>query len=188
VIAPSIVTIPQATLLGLLVGVASLVPAIGIKLVTWPLGFYLVARSLLLDPATVWFPATFFVVSFVVVDYVPDQLLRPYVSGRSLHVGAVMLAYLFGPILFGWYGIFLGPFLLAVVYEFGLVVVPWLTHTEAEPVAPTDAAPVPTERDETGDQPPHPPDADAPPEQSDAGVPPPDVEAEASEDSLDDRS
>ena len=132
-IAPEVVTIPQPALVGVMVGVASLVPAVGIKLVTWPLGFYLLARAALLDPRTLWFPALFFAVSFVVVDYIPDQLLRPYVSGRSLHVGAVMLAYLFGPILFGWYGIFLGPFLLAVLYEFGLVVLPWLTHTEAEP-------------------------------------------------------
>ena len=144
-IAPEVVTIPQATLVGVLVGVASLVPAIGIKLVTWPLGFYLLARSALLDPTTLWFPALFFVVSFVVVDYIPDQLLRPYVSGRGLNVGAVMLAYLFGPILFGWYGIFLGPFLLAVVYDFGLVVVPWLTHSETEPPSTSDEEAEPDE-------------------------------------------
>ena len=156
--APEVVTIPQATLVGVLVGVASLVPAIGIKLVTWPLGFYLLARSALLDPTTIWFPALFFVVSFVVVDYIPDQLLRPYVSGRGLNVGAVMLAYLFGPILFGWYGIFLGPFLLAVVYDFGLVVVPWLTHSEEEPppvpevgTEPVSPEPPPDETEEPAD-------------------------------------
>jgi predicted PurR-regulated permease PerM len=129
-IAPTVVRIPEPTLVGILVGVSSLVPAIGIKLVTWPLGFYLLARAALLDPPSVWFPGVFFLVSFVVVDYIPDQLLRPYVSGRGLHVGAVMLAYLFGPLLFGWYGIFLGPLLLAVVFEFGRVVVPWLTGPE----------------------------------------------------------
>ncbi|HKJ60128.1 MAG TPA: AI-2E family transporter [Halobacteriales archaeon] len=144
-IAPDVVTIPQATLVGVLVGVASLVPAIGIKLVTWPLGFYLLARAALLEPEAIWFPVVFFVVSFVVVDYIPDQLLRPYVSGRGLNVGAVMLAYLFGPILFGWYGIFLGPFLLAVVYDFGLVVVPWLTHSETEPPSIPDEEAEPDE-------------------------------------------
>jgi len=75
------------------------------------------------------FPVAFLVVSFVVVDYVPDQLLRPYVSGRTLHVGAVMLAYTLGPFLFGWYGIFLGPFVLVVLYEFARIVVPWLFGT-----------------------------------------------------------
>jgi predicted PurR-regulated permease PerM len=134
-IAPPVVTIPQATLVGLLVGVASLVPAVGIKLVTWPLGFYLVGRSLYLDPETIWFPAVFFLVSLIIVDAIPDQLLRPYVSGRRLHIGAVMLAYLFGPLLFGWYGLFLGPFLLVVVWQFGQVVLPWLTGAEASPAA-----------------------------------------------------
>ena len=131
--APPVVRIPQPALVGLLVGAASLVPAIGIKLVTWPLGAYLLLRSAVLDPETLWFPAVFFLVSFVVVDYIPDQLLRPYVSGRTLHVGAVMLAYLFGPILFGWYGIFLGPFLLVLLFEFGRIVLPWLVDADAEP-------------------------------------------------------
>jgi len=128
--APAVVRIPQPVLVGLLVGVASLVPFIGIKLVTWPLGGYLLVRSAVLAPNTLWFPVLFFVLSFVVVDYIPDQLLRPYVSGRTLHVGVVMLAYLFGPILFGWYGIFLGPFLLVLLFEFGRIVVPWLVDPE----------------------------------------------------------
>jgi predicted PurR-regulated permease PerM len=166
-VAPPVVAIPQSTLLGLLVGVASLVPAVGIKLVTWPLGFYLLARSLLLAPQTLWFPAVFFVVSFVVVDYIPDQLLRPYVSGRGLHVGAVMLAYLFGPILFGWYGIFLGPFLLAVLFEFGRVVVPWLTNRRSDPAPPLDAAmELPVEDGRTDPTPP--PSGFVRPEQADA--------------------
>lgn len=135
--APGVVAIPQPALLGLLVGAASLVPAVGIKLVTVPIGAYLLGRSAILDPSTLWFPLVFFVVSFVVVDYIPDQLLRPYVSGRNLHVGAVMLAYLFGPLLFGWYGIFLGPLLLVVVFEFAQVVLPWLLAPEDAAVATT---------------------------------------------------
>ena len=131
-IAPSVVTIPQAAFVGVLVGVASLVPVVGIKLVTWPIGAFLIARSLLIDPNTIWFPVLFFIVSFVVVDYIPDQLLRPYVSGRGIHVGVIMLAYLFGPLLFGWYGIFMGPFLVVLVFEFGRIVVPWLVSPEEE--------------------------------------------------------
>ena len=130
--APEIVRIPQPALLGLLVGAASLVPAVGIKLITVPIGAYLLGRAALLDPGTIWFPLVFFLVSFVVVDYIPDQLLRPYVSGRNLHVGAVMLAYLFGPLLFGWYGIFLGPLLLVLVFEFAQVILPWLMDPDAQ--------------------------------------------------------
>ncbi|EJN57613.1 AI-2E family transporter [Halogranum rubrum] len=124
--APPVSRIPEAAFLGMLVGVASLVPVVGIKLVTWPVGAYLLGRALWLAPEAVWFPVVFLVVSFVIVDYIPDQLLRPYVSGRTLHVGAVMLAYTLGPLLFGWYGIFLAPLLFVVIFEFGRIVFPWL--------------------------------------------------------------
>jgi predicted PurR-regulated permease PerM len=129
-VAPPGVGIPEAALVGLLVGAASLVPVIGIKLVWVPVSVFLFATSLLADPQTAWFPVLFAVVSIVVVDYIPDQLLRPYVSGRSLHVGAVMIAYTLGPLLFGWYGIFLGPLVLVVVFEFGRIVFPWLVDPE----------------------------------------------------------
>jgi predicted PurR-regulated permease PerM len=139
-VAPEIVRIPQPALVGMLVGAASLVPAVGIKLVTWPIGAYLLAVAALSEPETVWFPAVFLLVSFVVVDYIPDQLLRPYVSGRTLHVGAVMLAYLFGPLLFGWIGIFLGPLMLVLVFEFGRIVVPWLFGEGSVPESPEPPA------------------------------------------------
>ncbi|MEF8853936.1 MAG: AI-2E family transporter, partial [Haloarculaceae archaeon] len=61
-----------------------------------------------------------------VVDAIPDFALRPYVSGRSLHVGSVMIAYIAGPLLFGWPGIFLGPMLLVVVFQFVHIVLPEL--------------------------------------------------------------
>ncbi|MFB6137092.1 MAG: AI-2E family transporter [Halobacteriaceae archaeon] len=123
--APPGVRIPYPTLLGLLTGVASLVPVIGMKLVYFPMTayiFYLVRT----DVQLLWFPVTFAVVSFVVVDVIPDLVLRPYVSGRGLHLGMVMLAYIFGPLLWGWYGIFLGPMLLVLVVHFTRLVLPEL--------------------------------------------------------------
>ncbi|WP_254270979.1 AI-2E family transporter [Haloarcula marina] len=126
--APATTRIPEAAFLGLLVGAASLVPVVGIKLVTWPVGAYLLGRALWFDPETLWFPVVFFGVSIVIVDYIPDQLLRPYVSGRTLHVGAVMLAYTVGPLLFGWFGIFLAPLLFVATFEFGRILVPWLLN------------------------------------------------------------
>jgi predicted PurR-regulated permease PerM len=102
------------------------------KLVWVPIALLLIVDSLVTDPSTVWFPLLFAAVSTVVIDYIPDQLLRPYVSGRSLHVGAIMLAYIVGPLLFGWYGLFLGPLVLVVIWEFARIVVPWLAHPERE--------------------------------------------------------
>ncbi|WP_277552709.1 AI-2E family transporter [Halobaculum limi] len=133
-VAPTTTVIPQAAFLGLLVGAASLVPVIGIKIVTWPVGGYLLVRAAWFDPQAVWFPILFLAVSFVVVDYIPDQLLRPYVSGRTLHVGSVMLAYTLGPLLFGWYGIFLAPLLFVLLFEFGRILFPWLLDPEANVV------------------------------------------------------
>ena len=129
-VAPPRIAIPAAGLVGLFAGVASLVPVVGMKLVYVPVTAYLGVTSYLADPNTLWFTATFFAVSFVVVDTIPDLVLRPYVSGRHLHVGAVMIAYTLGPLLFGWYGIFLGPIILVLVVNFARHVLPVLIARE----------------------------------------------------------
>jgi predicted PurR-regulated permease PerM len=120
------VTVPAAGLVGLLAGVASIIPVVGMKLVYVPVAIYMAAVTLLVDPQLLWFVVAFAAVSFVVVDTIPDLVLRPYVSGRSLHVGSVMIAYTFGPLLFGWYGIFLMPMLLVLVFHFARIVLPEL--------------------------------------------------------------
>ncbi|MFB6153851.1 MAG: AI-2E family transporter [Halodesulfurarchaeum sp.] len=124
-ISPAGVGIPYPTLLGLLTGIASLVPVVGIKLVYVPLAGYL-GYQVLNHTSLLWFPVLFVVVSFVIVDVIPDLVLRPYVSGRNLHLGMVMLAYIFGPLLFGWYGLFLGPMLLVLLVHFAALVLPEL--------------------------------------------------------------
>jgi len=126
VVAPPGVTIPYPTLLGLLTGVASLVPVVGIKLVYVPVAAYLTYAAAVVDSRLLWFPVAFVAISFVIVDVIPDLVLRPYVSGRGLHLGMVMFAYIFGPLLFGWYGIFLGPMLLVFVVHFTRLVLPEL--------------------------------------------------------------
>ena len=140
VFSPVGIAIPYPTLLGLLAGVASLIPIVGMKLVYFPATAYLAAVALLADdPGILWFPAAFFILSFVVVDSIPDLVLRPYVSGRSLHVGMVMFAYILGPLMFGWYGIFLGPMLLVLIVHFTRTVLPELIA--GEPVRPVAVDP-----------------------------------------------
>ncbi|GGI98608.1 AI-2E family transporter [Halobellus salinus] len=129
-VAPPRIAVPAAGLVGLFAGVASLIPVVGMKLVYVPVTAYLGIVSYLADPNTLWFTATFFAMSFVVVDTIPDLVLRPYVSGRNLHVGAVMIAYTLGPLLFGWYGIFLGPIILVLVVNFARHVLPVLIARE----------------------------------------------------------
>ncbi|WP_435346963.1 AI-2E family transporter [Haloarchaeobius sp. HRN-SO-5] len=129
--APPGMGIPYAVLVGLLAGAASLIPVVGMKLVYFPVGGVLFYRAFTSDQSgLLWFPVVFVVVSFVIVDVIPDLVLRPYVSGRNLHVGSVMFAYIFGPLLFGWYGIFLGPMLLVLSVHFARLVLPELLHSE----------------------------------------------------------
>lgn len=140
-VAPASVRIPAAALVGMLAGVASLIPVVGMKLVYVPVALYMTAIAVL-GGATgeLWFVVVFAAVSFVVVDTIPDLVLRPYVSGRSLHVGAVMLAYTLGPLLFGWYGIFLMPMVLVLAVHFARLVLPELVR--GRPIQPYMVDPV----------------------------------------------
>ncbi|MEF8855868.1 MAG: AI-2E family transporter [Haloplanus sp.] len=132
--APPGLSIPAAPLVGLLAGVASLIPIVGMKLVYVPVALYLAGVGILVDPTGLWFVVVFALVSFVIVDTIPDLVLRPYISGRSLHVGSLMIAYTFGPLLFGWYGIFLAPMLLVLIIHFARLVLPELL--DGEPLHP----------------------------------------------------
>jgi predicted PurR-regulated permease PerM len=125
-VAPAGLGVPVPALVGALAGVASLIPVVGMKLVYVPVALYLAAVSAVAGFTGAWFVVVFAGVSLVVVDTIPDLVLRPYVSGRNLHVGAVMVAYTLGPLLFGWYGIFLLPILLVLVVHFARVVLPEL--------------------------------------------------------------
>ena len=150
--APSGVAIPAAALVGLLAGVASLIPVVGMKLVYVPVGGYMAVQSLT-DAGTesLWFVAAFFVVSLVVVDSIPDLVLRPYVSGQNVHVGALMLSYTLGPLLFGWYGLFLMPVLLVLVIQFARIVLPDLIADGPSPTIPLIGTPLPVESAESTD-------------------------------------
>ncbi|WP_277555261.1 AI-2E family transporter [Halobaculum limi] len=135
VFAPTGGSIPAAALVGLLAGAASLIPIVGMKLVYVPVAIAMAIRAVANDvTGGLVFVLVFAVASLVVVDTIPDLVLRPYVSGRSLHVGAVMLAYTLGPLLFGWYGIFLMPVLLVLVVHFVRIVLPELLA--GEPLRP----------------------------------------------------
>jgi len=155
VYAPENLLIPYAALVGLLAGAASLIPVVGMKLVYVPVGVYMFARAATLDGGpSFWFPILFFAISFLIVDVIPDLVLRPYVSGRNLHVGTVMFAYILGPLLFGWYGLFLGPVILVLSVHFARLVLPELLHAERLQPYAVD----PTYFERPVDTPPEPPD------------------------------
>lgn len=141
VFAPAGAAIPAAALVGLLAGAASLIPIVGMKIVYVPVALYMAVRGVLTAGGeSLWFVVLFAMVSIIVVDSIPDFLLRPYVSGKNIHIGSLMLAYILGPLFFGWYGLFLMPALLVVVIQFATVVVPPLVADSP----PTTSDPEPT--------------------------------------------
>jgi len=129
-IAPPEMRIPYEVLAGILCGIATLIPVVGIKLIWIPLLGILGLQGLITGTliSNFWFLLLFFLVVNVVVDFTPDIVLRPYVSGKDVHKGMIMLAFIFGPLVFGIKGIFLGPIILIVVTEFMKIVLPEIRH------------------------------------------------------------
>ena len=112
-LAPAAVGLPVPTLLALLTGLATFVPLVVGKLVYVPAGAYLLWEAARTD-ASFAYPVGFLLASLLLLDVLPQTVLRPLISGRSLHSGLVLFAYVLGAAFFGWYGLFLGP-LLAVL-------------------------------------------------------------------------
>lgn len=124
-LAPGDTGIGYPILLGLLTGLATLVPVVGMKLVYIPYTLVLAGLALA-GSLPLWFPVAFFVVTLLVVDTFPDIFVRSYVSSGSLHMGLVLFAYVLGTVVFGWYGIFFGPILLVAFIHFARDVFPRL--------------------------------------------------------------
>lgn len=126
-VAPDSVQIPFAPLVGALTGIGSLIPVVGMKIVYLPVTVLLAITAVVTgQTAALAWVALFLVVTLIVVDTIPDFLIRPYVSGDLTHVGLLMFAYILGPIAFGFYGIFLGPILLVLVAQFFRIIVPYV--------------------------------------------------------------
>jgi predicted PurR-regulated permease PerM len=134
IVAPGGVAIPAPTLLGLLTGAASLIPVVGMKIIYVPIAIYMGVIAGLADVSLLWFPILFLVLCAALIDGLTELILRPYISGRNLHVGLVLFAYILGPLLFGWYGLFLGPLLLVLIVHLARIVLPELIH--GEPLTP----------------------------------------------------
>jgi predicted PurR-regulated permease PerM len=132
-VAPAAVRIPFAPLVGALTGIGSLIPVVGMKIVYLPVAALLAVSAVVTGQTTAlaWV-VLFLVVTLVVVDTIPDFLIRPYVSGDLTHVGLLMFAYILGPIAFGFYGIFLGPILLVLVAQFFRIIVPYVITGSVE--------------------------------------------------------
>jgi predicted PurR-regulated permease PerM len=122
----AVVTIP--ILLGLLIGIATLIPVFGMKLVYIPYIVYLVGLAVF-TPTPLWHPVVFTIVTATVVDLIPDFFVRSYLSAQSgVHMGLILLGYIVGSLAFGWYGLFLGPLIVVIAVHFAHQIFPDLAE------------------------------------------------------------
>jgi len=127
-VAPPQLMIPYPILLAILCGLCIFIPVIGVKLIYIPLAIFLVIQAYLNGILFTdwWFLLLFIVVVSVVVDFIPDTVLRPLISRKNLHSGAMLFAYIFGIAVFGFVGLFLGPIILITTTQFLKIVQPEL--------------------------------------------------------------
>lgn len=133
VFAPAGLHVPMIFVLGALTGVASLIPMVVGKIVYLPVvgSLALQARQ---SETSLAFVVGVLVVYFLLLDFLPQTFIQPYLSGRKLDAVMMMFGYLLGPIMFGWYGFFLLPMLFIAMLEAVRIVLPNLVH--GEPVRP----------------------------------------------------
>ncbi|MFH1127735.1 MAG: AI-2E family transporter [archaeon] len=126
--APQHLNLPYPMLLAILTGLASLIPMVGVKLIWIPATVYLMISSFMnatIIPDLVPL-ASFLVAVNLIVDMLPDFVLRPFVTAKGMHTGAMMLSYIFGPIVFGISGIFIGPMIVVLASNYATIVLPEL--------------------------------------------------------------
>jgi predicted PurR-regulated permease PerM len=130
-LAPGTVDVPYPILAGALAGIASLIPAVGIKIVYIPIAIGLALNAILAgDVALLVWVGALAAVSAVLVDFVPDIVVRAQISGEDTHTGLLMLSYLAGPTAFGFYGLFLAPILLVLAINAVDTIVPYVLAGE----------------------------------------------------------
>ncbi|ERH08135.1 MAG: putative permease [Halonotius sp. J07HN4] len=135
VVAPAAAEVPYPVLSGALTGIASLIPVIGMKIVYVPLAIAAAVPVVLEGQlGLLVYLGGFLLLAIVVVDTIPDIVLRPYLSGDQTHVGLLMLAYIFGPVVLGFYGLFFAPMVLVIGLTFADTALPRLLG--ADPVGP----------------------------------------------------
>ncbi|WP_175501352.1 AI-2E family transporter [Halogeometricum limi] len=139
-LAPANLAVPMPLVLAVLTGVSSLVPLVVGKLVYVPVTLYLAISAMRASGGNhLAFVGGFLVVCVVFLDLLPQGLIQPYVTGRKLHPGLLLFAYILGPIVWGWYGFFLLPLVVVLVVEVIRVIFTDLVHEN--PLTPTvDAA------------------------------------------------
>lgn len=128
---PELIEIPFPALAGALVGVGSLIPVVGIKLVYIPVVGFVGAKAFRAGNPELFLPiGVLFAVSAVLLDFIPDIFIRAKFSSDNTHNGLLMLSYIVGPTLFGFYGLFLAPMVLIAAINATTILIPYALSGE----------------------------------------------------------
>jgi predicted PurR-regulated permease PerM len=122
------INIPYPVLMGMLCGLTSLIPVAGVALIWAPLTAYLIinaAAAGMIGESAIPI-ALFFTATYVIVDWIPNIMLRPRMTGKKTHKGILLLSYIFGPIVFGLKGFFLGPMIVVFALNYAEFILPKL--------------------------------------------------------------
>jgi predicted PurR-regulated permease PerM len=135
---PALVEVPFPALAGALSGIGSLIPVIGIKLVYVPVTIGLAARAWMASQPELLLPvAALALVSAVLIDFIPDIVIRAQVSSDETHSGLLVIAYIVGPSVFGFYGLFLAPIVLICLTNAVTVLLPYIVSGADPPSTQT---------------------------------------------------
>lgn len=152
VVAPQGLQVPMVLALGFLTGLTSLIPIVVGKVVYLPVVAYLALQATQTGGNHLPFVGGTLLVYALVLDILPQSFIQPYLSGRQFDTILLLFAYVLGPVLLGWYGFFLLPIVVVLLFEAVRIVLPQLVQGEtldAEPMLAADLAADPVElRDE----------------------------------------
>jgi predicted PurR-regulated permease PerM len=120
--------IPAPILMGILLGVAQLLPVVGPWTVDIPILAYIAVRSLMAGTFfdNIGYFAVMIVVIFVFVENLPGYVLRPFISHGRVSIGLLMFAYILGPLVFGISGLFIAAIVLVLLTYYFKIIVPQL--------------------------------------------------------------
>jgi predicted PurR-regulated permease PerM len=122
--------IPVPILMGILLGVAQLLPIVGPWTVDIPILAYVAIRSIMAGTFFdhVGYFIVMIVVVFVFVENLPGYVLRPFISHGRVSIGLLMFAYILGPLVFGISGLFIAVIVLVLLTYYFKIIVPQLTR------------------------------------------------------------
>jgi len=136
-VAPTGLRVPMVLVLGFLTGLTSIIPIVVGKVVYLPVVALLAFQATGAEGSHLPFVGGVLLVYFLVLDFLPQSFIQPYISGQEFDAMVLVFAYILGPVLFGWYGFFLLPIVAVLILEAIRIVLPELVRGDPPRPEPT---------------------------------------------------